>query len=230
MELHKKEKDFKRYLALQKADKENHQAQRNLGVVELKKPVFKGWTVLIVPRKDVQQREDAEIFWTIIDICGQIGFIRNKNRFKSKDKKYQCWPYRPGLNTLCEYEFQKLTPPLKKYFSLRLKKNPWQSNEYYCNLPYFFWDFKLEKSYITHTRLIDEILLQEENEIDKEMSYLSYKHGFGNEWRHPSKKYVQKYNRCYRAETKHILLNFIKKGIEQEYPCSGKHSACYDWL
>jgi hypothetical protein len=228
MILDKKELRYKRYIQLQKESRKNWEAQNALGRVELENPRPNGWNVLIIPRQDVQNREDADVFWEIISICGRKGFVRDKRWYFSRKEKYSTYPYRPELRKIPDYIYNGLRPAVKKYFSKEYKRHYWYTN-YYCNLPNFFWETKLERNYITHVQVIDEILKQEAAEIKKELDYLSDKWGIGKWHTNAPKSYCKAYNRSDRAHNKQALYNFLYKDMEENFIYNHRNSATWDY-
>lgn len=229
MNLHKKEQRYKRYLQLQKESRKNWDAQRALGFMELDKPRPNGWNVLIVPRIDIQRREDADIFWEIISICGRKGFVRDKKWYFSKKKEYSCYPYRPELAKIPKYVYDSLRPAVKKYFSESYKVDYWRGKSYYCNLPNFFWETKLERNYITRVFIIDELLKQEDAEIDEQLTILRDKYGIGCWMTNAPKSYCRAYHRSDRAHNKQALYNVVYKGMEEDFRYNHRNSATWDY-
>ena len=229
MILHKKEQRYKRYVQLEKAYFENREAQRALGYVKLDKPKAYGWNILIIPRQDIQNREDADIFWEIISICSRKGFVRDKKWYYSKNKIYSCYPYRPEFFNIPEYVYNGLRPAVKKYFFKGYGRHYWDRNVYYCNLPNFFWEIKLERNYITKVKVIDEILLQEEDELSKELSYLRNKWGTGQHYTNAPKSYCKSYHRSDRAYNKQVLRNVVYKCMEEDFRYNHRSSATWDY-
>lgn len=230
----KHEEYRKKYISLVNARAKNWQAQRDLGYVELEKPRPNGWDVVLIPRKDIQNREDADVFWEILKVCALDGHIRVKSWYRSKHKKYINYPYVPKLTYIKKEKYDTLRPAVQKHFYFYKKGSYFDLHKiphdfYKCTVPYFYWDSKLIRAYITSVHIIDEILLQEEDEIRKQIYYLQDKLGVGNEGKNAPKSYVKAFNRSDRRTAKHILQNYIRNGVEKEYPISGRHTANYHY-
>ncbi len=224
MLLDKHEKRYKDFLRLKAADKKNWEAQRSLGYVELEKPIPRGWDVVFVPRADIQNREDANSFWEVINVCARKGFIRNKTYLKSKKLAYQSWPYRPDWGKISQDTYDKLTPAVKKHFNPATGLHytdgvdRWGKKYYQQNTPNFYWELKLVRSYITRVKVIDTDLLKEEAEIDSQLNNYRYQYHF-DEWYGSSvpKSFMKPYNRSYRRSCKQIT-KLLGEGIEKEIP------------
>lgn len=223
----------KKYISLVKARAKNWQAQRDLGYVELDNPRPNGWDVIYIPRQDIQNRQDADVFWEIINVCGVNGHIRIKSWYRNKKAKYNQYPYYPKFKILNKEKYMALRPAVRKHFSFYPKGSYNECHRvnydfYKCNVPYFYWETKLVRSYIKSVYIIDEILLQEESEIRTQIYYLNDKFGVGMEESGPSKRYVKMYNREFRRKSKAVLRRYITDGKEDEYPLSGRNTARYD--
>jgi hypothetical protein len=95
-----KEKSF---IRLQLELDKNHQAQRNLGWIELENPRFIGWIAKYNPRGDIQNREDAWIFWEICEKLGTKCHSRKIELFdwNKKKRRNQIISY-PSINEISE--------------------------------------------------------------------------------------------------------------------------------
>lgn len=229
MELHKKEERYKRYLKLQKASMKNMEAQKALGYIELDKPRPNGWDIFLIPREDIQRRDDADVFWEILSICARHGHIRNRDWLFSKRKIYGTYPYQPCLFEISEHTYDSLRPEVKKYFSKKDTPNYRGFYSYYCNVPNFFWETKIVRSYVTHVKVVDELLKQEDAEIDEQLDYLRYKWAIGKWYTGAPKSYRQHYNRASRARNKRALYNVVYKGEEGDFEYNHRHSAKWDY-
>ena len=188
MQLKKQEQRYKEYLRLLEADRKNSKAQAALGYVELDKPIPRGWDVIVIPRADIQNREDAWVFWKIISVCVRKGFIRNKNWYKSKKFYYQEYPYRPGFFTIVEDELKRLPAAVQKWFDLDVYGKgltngvDYRGRKHYKNqVPNFYWETKLVRSFITKVKLIDADLKKEAADIDAQLDLYRYRYHF-DEW------------------------------------------------
>lgn len=230
MVLNKKEKREKEYLALCESLAENRQAQQSLGYVQLKEPRPNGWDVIFIPRKDIQNREDAEMFWKIIGLVSRAGHVRVKSWYFSKNKKYLAYPYRPALVEISESTYESLTAIEKKHFSLSLKHSSIWRKMYVCNIPNFYWETKLIRSYITKVRIIDVNLLKQESELENKIYYLKDKFACGEYHRsNAPKDFRRKYKKTFRTKNKQIIYNNLNKGKEIEFDYKEENAAWYYW-
>jgi len=219
----------KRFLEIQRKLQEIHQAQIDLGYMDLKVPIFIGWTIKFIPRADIQNREDAAIFWEIIKIASDDGFIRNKGLLKHKDKKYRDYPYQPKFHPISEDVYDKLSPDVKKHFHY----SEWESyrygfrtKRYVCSIPNFYWDKKLVRKYKTKVKVIDEVLLQKEAELESELDSLK---AYAN-WHMNAHPYtLNQHNRRARRDSKGLLKKFLLTGeVPDVFPFSGRGQARYE--
>lgn len=230
MVLNKKEKREKEYLALCKSRAENLQAQLSLGYVQLKEPRPNGWDVILVPRKDIQNREDADMFWKIIRLISRKGHVRVKSWYFSKNKKYLAYPYRPALGEISESTYESLTAAEKKHFSISIKNSSIWRKFYVCDIPNFYWETKLVRNYITKVPVIDVNLLKQESELQNKIYYLEDKFGCGEYHRkNAPKRYRKQFKEGFRAKNKQTLHNIINKGKEAEFDYKEENAAWYYW-
>ena len=91
-----KEKEF---IRLNKELDKNYQAQKDLGWIELDIPIFIGYEAYLEPREDIQNREDAWVFW---EICQGLG-----TKTFAKKIKYFDWE-RSGIILLSSHALQSV--------------------------------------------------------------------------------------------------------------------------
>jgi hypothetical protein len=224
-----KGKDYLRLL--ERLDK-NHQAQKDLGWIELDEPIFIGWEAKIKPRKDIQNRDDAWVFWKICEEFSGSIFARKIEDFdwnkKIKPKIYQ-GP--PGIRSIHESIYEKMPSQIQKYFTLDIystgKEYKYRfGNWYYCNIPSFFWEVVYEKSYKSKVRVLDEILIQEESEIK---SILYDKFYWEYKWcKSAPKHFRNSLNRIQRAKSKEDLRKQIN-GYDPEWSPNYKNAKWLWW-
>lgn len=172
----------KAIIRLKIENQKNNEAQRNLGWIELDKPIQHGYYAEWVLRSDIQKREDAHVFQEVLDVCAERIWSKNEE-FKHKDYKTKKWVIdNPKLNKINKEKYENLSPSAKKHFyeDLTPIKNwrPGYANKfYYCTLSYEIVVFK-SKAYITHRKEHDNILKQIEAEIEKDL----YRVSNGNPW------------------------------------------------
>jgi hypothetical protein len=167
-----KHKNYKKYLAVQRRQGEIREAQRNLGYEKLDKPYQKGWDAYWVLRKDISRRDDAEYIQSIIDYYGTTIYSRDGEfrTWSRKEKKYV--DHTPSIKTLSEKEYNNLKPWAKKWFEHDPSKDTYywwftEPRRYYkCTIPKYFLKMKKVKHWVTHYKVMDEVLEQEYAELD----------------------------------------------------------------
>jgi hypothetical protein len=209
-----KEKEF---LRLKRELQKNSDSQRNLGWIELEEPIFIGWKAKIEPRKDIQNREDSWIFWKICENFSTGVFSKRIKDFDwNRKKPVNQWNVQrpPHVKCINDSVYDNLPPQVQKYFTedhylskeYRYRFGTWYS----CNIPDFFWEIVYVKEYKTKVRVLDEILLQEEDDIEKEIyqnHYWEYK------WYKGAPKHFRRtLNRIQRAKLKSDLKNQLNDG------------------
>ena len=213
----KRNKQFlkeKEYLRLKKELRENRNAQRNLGWIELPQPEFIGYIAKLEPRQDIQNRQDDWIFWTICENFGTTSFARRVELFDWDKKKTFSVYHKPHISSISQYAYDLLPSQVQKYFKEDPYTRRW-GTWYYCTVPSFYWDITYIKEYRTKIRLIDEILQQEESELESKLL-----HNFHDEERrfeNAPKHFRKTLNRSQRAKSKQTLHNIIYKNKDVEF-------------
>lgn len=178
----KKWADEKEFLRLKRDLQKNRESQSNLGWVELEKPIFIGWNAKLEPREDIKNRDDAWVFeWISKNVTTEV-FSRKIENFSWNRKNHRCLYKQdpPHVRCIPGSLYNDLHPQIRKYFTLdkfRLYSNKYKhsfGDWYICNIPDFYFEIKYIKAYKTKVRLIDEILLQEENDLKKEIQSKYY--------------------------------------------------------
>ena len=225
----------KEYLRLLSRLSDNHLAQRNLGYVQLETPVPHGFTASFILRDDVARREDAWVFKAILKACARSAW-RRKNDFISvkrkrkgeKDGKYHPNQY-PHFVHLTEDKYLGLDPKCRKWFDVEVDK--WGSKWYFLNIPNFFFEIKVVRHYRTKAKLIDNVLLQEEAEIENKLLHF---HGckYYNWMTSAPKSYRRFYHKADRMQTKSAMRSIINEDKDEgevDFPYRSRHSATWDW-
>lgn len=223
----------KEYQRLLSALEINQTAQRNLGYIELENPVPDGFNAYFVLREDVAKRDDAWVFQGIIDHCSTTAW-RKKNNFQSvKEKRtkpfeeksfYNDYPHFVNIN---EDKYNRFVPQVKRWFSEAVDK--WGRKYYYVTVPIFYYEIKIEQHYRTKVKVIDNVLLQEEAEIEDKL------YAFRDQrWSYCSgtapKSWVRFWNVSHRREEKRVLQAMTFKGKEDLcFPGNHRHSAQWAW-
>jgi hypothetical protein len=152
-----KHKDYKRLLALREKEDELDEAIKNLGYVELEKPVHHGFNAYLTLREDVAKREDrvAGLYQYFIDNFASEPWSRLPV-FYTKNKKGKITDNRPKLRRLTQKEFDGFLPWVQEHLHKRTEYN-W-GNEYTYYVPYipdYYLVMKIKNSYITHRKVVD---------------------------------------------------------------------------
>jgi hypothetical protein len=204
----------KEYIRLQKELSDNRDAQHNLGWVELPQPQFIGYVAKLEPRHDIQNRDDAWVFWYICQTFGTTHFARKIEYFDwNRKKKYSYYMpmNKPHIHSIGLGLYLDLPPQVQKYFKPDIFSNSWRTS-YHCDIPNFYWEIVYEKEYKTKIKLIDEILQQEESEIESKLQSDFY---WDSKWcKGAPKSFRKKLNRSQRAKSKSTLHKIWKGGYE----------------
>ena len=163
----------KKFRGLKEDLRKNWEAQKDLGWVELETPIFKGWTAKIEPREDIQNREDAWVFWWISKNISTEVFSRKIENFPWIKKRNQHLMHltEPTVRCIDEKIYNSLDPQIRKHFyldSIGILKDHYKyrfGKWYICSIPEFYWKIIYVKTYKTKAQISDGILLQEEAEI-----------------------------------------------------------------
>ena len=152
-----KHKDHKRLLALREKEDELDEAIKNLGYVELEKPVHHGFNAYLTLREDVAKREDrvAWLYQYFIDNFASEPWSRLPE-FYTKNKRGKVNDNRPKFRRLTQKEYDGFLPWVQEHLHKRTEYN-W-SNEYVYYVPYvpdYYLVMKIKNSYITHRKVVD---------------------------------------------------------------------------
>jgi hypothetical protein len=171
-----KHKDYKRYLALMEKEDELEMVIKNLGYVELEKPIHKGYEAYLELREDITRRQDAWVFQYIIDNCSTITWSPT-TVFYEKKRGYVI-DRTPKIKLMSEEQYLKLPPQVAKYFRHNhLDDKPrWNGTvaKYYSAsyVPDFYFVMKIRNSYITHRKVVDGELERELRFVRDQLFYL----------------------------------------------------------
>ena len=171
-----KHKDYKRYLALMERESELEAAIRNLGYVELEKPIHKGYEAYLELREDIARRQDAWVFQYIIDNWSTITWSPTTVFYEKK----RCYVIdrTPKIKLMSEEQYLKLPPQVAKYFRHDyLEDKPrWNGTvaKYYSAsyVPDFYFVMKIRNSYITHRKVVDGELERDLRLVRDQLWYL----------------------------------------------------------
>lgn len=203
----------KEYKSLCKKLCDNQQAQRDLGWIELETPIFIGYRAKLEPRQDIQNRDDAWVFWDISKNLSTTEFARKIEHFHWNVKKKRNWfveMKKPHIKSISESVYNSIPPQIQKYF--KLDEHYYRYPCYYCDVPNFYWEIVYEKEYRTKVRRIDSDLKKEESEIRRRIDF-----DFYNENNHMSGSpswFRRRLNKSQKAKSKQTLYNIIYNGDE----------------
>lgn len=228
-----KEKEF---IRLQNRLAKNREIQRNLGWEILDKPQFIGYDAVIEPHKDIQNRDDAWVFWAICENFGTTVFSKKISNFVW-NRKYSSFILqdKPHIESIHREVYLQLPEEIKKWFTnvYKYEKNGrWFHNfcDYYyeCRVPNFYFEIVYKKSYRTKVKIFSPILEQEKHEIESILDTKFY-HESINYYRYrKAPKHFRKYlNRSQRYKSKQILFN-IMNGKDCEF-CDNYRGADWRW-
>lgn len=230
-----KEKEFKR---LKEKLHVNRRAQRDLGWVDLEKPIFNGWNAVLDLRSDIKNREDSWVFeWIAKNLTYSVYFKRIED-FPWNKRSFSGEYLIPHIRFISEEIYNNLHPQIKKYFTLdtygfRFKGTKKYADYkyrfgdwYICTVPDFYFEIKYTKSYKTRVRLIDEILLQEEDDIEKEI----YAYYFDEFYYYKSapRHFRNHLNRIQRQRSKKDIIREIN-GEDPKYTPNYKNAKWLWW-
>ena len=211
----------KEFIRLEKQLSQNREDQRNLGWVELPEPIFLGYDAKLQPRTDIQNREDAWVFWAISKNLSTTTFAKRISDFDWNNKKikpYQTMYPMPHISSISDRTYDTIYPQIQKWFDNEI---PYQGGgwhrfqqSYYCKVPDFYWEVVYEKSYKTKSKIFDCILQQEEAEIKSQLyNKFYYKYKDNN----VPKDFRKRLNRSQRAKSKQILHNIVYKDMDCQF-------------
>ncbi len=169
-----KHKDYKRLLALRERESELDAAIRNLGYVELEKPVHHGYNAFLTLREDVAKREDrvAGLYQYFIDNFAIETWSRTKE-FYIKNKKGKVWDKRPYLRRVTQKEYDGYLPWVQEHLHKRTEFVWGQEYSYYVPyIPQHYLVTKIKNSYITHRKVVDGELERELRFVRDQLFYL----------------------------------------------------------
>lgn len=162
-----KHKHYKRLLALRERKSELEVAIKNLGYVELEKPVHHGYNAYLTLREDVARREDkvAWLYQYFIDNFAVETWSRTKE-FYIKNKKGKVWDKRPYLRRLTQKEYDGFLPWVQEHLHKKTEFVWGQEYSYYVPyIPEHYLVTEIKNSYITHRKVVD-------GELESELAFV----------------------------------------------------------
>lgn len=189
--LNKYDREYKKYLALQREQKQINEQMRNLPKVQVE-PFQKGWEVFVSLRDDILRRDDAPFLLELIDKSYHRHFVyqADKVRLIRKGEKGVMHRYRNTPKHHSHYE--SFIPKRKRYlvkqyeqFSEREKKyfelyEDWynRGNKYYqIYFPMYWLKLKVKPNIVTEINGLNPDLESRDKEID-EIIFRKYAYKF----------------------------------------------------
>ena len=117
MKNHSKDPDYKEYLALcKKRDKLWSDKWRNK--IKLDEPYHRGFNHCLEPRQDIQNRQDAWIFWAICECFVEESYSRKKepSEKEKRNKWFSGTEYTPSIRRISVEEYDTYVPAIQKHF------------------------------------------------------------------------------------------------------------------
>jgi hypothetical protein len=147
-----------------------HKKEKELGYVELEKPVEAGWVRYFVLRQDVARCKEALFYQRILDRINTKAFCNRKDFLKKSRKTKKLNPIEQYTMRLRPDEFERrlFTEKEKALFELKIiKEKGGGKHRAYVFLEEWRFDFKVKKHWITHKKVHDNVLEQRIAELGK---------------------------------------------------------------
>lgn len=192
---------------------EIREEERNLGYVELETPHFLGYIAYLVPRQDIQNREDASIYWEISKV-GSTQTAKTIKKFSWNDPKWRkTWRQeKPSLNHVSVEQYKKLSDKAKKFFNIYNDYNHRRVKEYYCTLPSWYFEIAYKKRYRTSIKIESTSLESESALLVKQIDLLDISWGLGN-----SGKYHRRFENRRQRRYNKIQITTCKYNFYDNY-------------
>ena len=161
-----KEKRKREFRALRERLSEIRKEQSKLGYIELESPYFLHYKAILIPRNDIQNRNDANIFWEI-SRCSSTCTAKTIKKFSWNNKKWKhTWlQEKPNLSRILEKDFKKfqLSDKAKRYFEKYEEVTKFGKRVYYsCILPSWYFEIYYKKVFRTQLKIESRELESEE--------------------------------------------------------------------
>ncbi len=214
--MNSKHKNFKKIIRLEKRRDEITEAQRKLGYEKLETPYLKGWDGYWVLRDDIARSKDGERLSSLIEHFGRTIFSDNKE-FKTwsrGDRKYHY--HKPYFKLIPEEEYERYHSWVQKW----LEYDPTEDRQWWYSVKRFYrftfpeWMLvmKKEKHWVTHYKVMDEVLEQEYSELSDKIDELCDHRSWWRMGDKSAKPYQKIRNRSFRAKEKRE----VKKAMRTE--------------
>lgn len=198
---------------------ELRQQQRNLGWVELEKPVMRGWKRFFVLREDVAESVHADFFQNILEKIGTVNFSNRKD-FKMRKKRVKKWGFEAKKQELlkpdaCHFKKMNFTEKELAFFEEKiiLNKHRLWVKVYEFKEPWRFV-LKIKPNMITRTRVRNVEMESKRAELDNyfERNHLELKLDklYGRSYKY--RRDYEKHQDVYEFENKPLaeILDLIK--------------------
>jgi hypothetical protein len=232
-----KDKNYKEYLRLEAKLSENWDAQKALGYKPLDKPIHDGYQIEYVLRKDIAARDDAWMYQSLLDDFGMTKWCKDKSFEVYNKKTKHKEVIKPFIKIVYEREYEDWIAKFQAFWTRSPKddRTGWYNEvAYKCIVPEWYFDTKITKHYKTHYKVIDEVLLQEEAELEAQIE--KYRRKFWKWHSSVPKHFTKTCNRKDRAFNKQVLRQNLQHQEPAIYKCyiSGEYFECdedwNDWL
>jgi hypothetical protein len=230
--MNRKNPHFKEWLKVWEEVQTLIDYKRNRNWIPLEKPYRKGYWMSFDLREDIKNREDAWVFYTCIELFGTHTWCKDKTMtYKSRKKKPE--PIALEKKLISEEKYENLPSAVQKYFSESSSYNkgwnPYRKT-YYCNVPDYFFVYKLEPRWITHYQEVDSVI---EQEISEKRDYVDKSPKFQNvgKWSYNAPKSFCKFlNRSDRRLNKQVLQKNLMSEDWDKYEYKYNHRHYAKWL
>ena len=215
--MNSKDKNYKELLRNRRRYDEIREAQRNLGYEKLEKPYQKGWDGYWVLRDDIAKSEEGQKLQVLIENFGTTIFSDNKE-FKSWSRQERKYVYnKPGFKLVPESEWENFYAWAQKWFvhvPSEDRHSWWYPNgvkRYYkCIIPDWMLVMKKEKHWVTHYKVVDEVLEQELSELEAEYDTLTDHRGWYKMGHKSAKPYKKFRHKEFRNKVKREVRKVIR--------------------
>ena len=206
-----KDKNYKEILRINRRQQEISIAQGKLGFEKLDEPYQRGWDAHWVLRDDIARSEQGEKLQVLLDDYGVSIY--------SDNKEFKTWSYgeikyhyhKPYFVKIPEATYKNFYSWAQQWFVHDPSEDRyywWYTDvkRYYkCVIPEWMLVMKKEKHWVTHYKVLDNVLTQEYDELADLESNL---YGHRRWWRRGSKSakfYQSTRNREFRNKEKRVL-------------------------
>ena len=188
----KRNKQFykeKEILRLRNRISEIREEQQSLGYVELETPHFIGYEAYLIPREDIRNRVDGQVFFEVSSVCTKpTAKAINKFSWNRKVWKHTWNQEKPSLNRINPNLIKTLSDKAKRFFAKVEVDRAWGKGVYYtCTLPNWYFEIAYRKRFRTKLKVESTKLESELQECKKALDILTdttwgYSYGAYYKW------------------------------------------------